>query len=173
MKYCLKSFEIPHKDILAIEWPGNIGITSFSLIHLQMKNYYISVFFNASIMCCSIREFLKFVYLVFTLSRSDFSLSLIQMFSCFVPGEIYWTKCATWTRIGCVSSTLQPTWKDTGSGEGSRIYSTHWGRDKMAAISQTTLSNPFSWMKMFELRITFHWSLLLWFQLTIFQHWFR
>ena len=27
---------------------------------------------------------------------------------------------------------------------------THWGRDKMAAISQTTLSNSFSWMKMFE-----------------------
>ena len=25
---------------------------------------------------------------------------------------------------------------------------THWGRDKMAAISQTTLSNAFSWMKM-------------------------
>ena len=25
---------------------------------------------------------------------------------------------------------------------------THWGRDKMAAISQTTFSNAFSWMKM-------------------------
>ena len=25
---------------------------------------------------------------------------------------------------------------------------THWGRDKMAAISQTTLSNTFSWMKL-------------------------
>ena len=25
---------------------------------------------------------------------------------------------------------------------------THWGRDKMAAVSQTTLSNAFSWMKM-------------------------
>ena len=24
---------------------------------------------------------------------------------------------------------------------------THWGRDKMAAIFQTTLSNAFSWMK--------------------------
>ena len=30
---------------------------------------------------------------------------------------------------------------------------THWGRDKMAAISQTTLSKPFSWMKMFEFRL--------------------
>ena len=25
---------------------------------------------------------------------------------------------------------------------------THWGQDKMAAVSQTTLSNAFSWMKL-------------------------
>ena len=50
---------------------------------------------------------------------------------------------------------------------------THWGRDKMAAISQTTLSNAFSWMKMLEFRLNFHWSLFLRFQLKIFQHWFR
>ena len=36
---------------------------------------------------------------------------------------------------------------------------THWGRDKMAAIFQTTFSNAFSWMKMFKLRLRFHWSL--------------
>ena len=35
---------------------------------------------------------------------------------------------------------------------------THWGRDKMAAISQTTLSNAFSWMKMYELRLRIRWS---------------
>ena len=50
---------------------------------------------------------------------------------------------------------------------------THWGRDKMAAISQTTLSNAFSWMKLLEFRLKFHWSLFLRAQLTIFQHWFR
>ena len=50
---------------------------------------------------------------------------------------------------------------------------THWGRDKMAAISQTMFSNAFSWMKMYEFRLKFHWSLFLRFQLTIFQHWFR
>ena len=49
---------------------------------------------------------------------------------------------------------------------------THWGRDKMAAFSQTTLSNAFSWMKMYKFRLRFHWSLLLRVQLTIFQHWF-
>ena len=46
---------------------------------------------------------------------------------------------------------------------------THWGRDKMAAIFQTT----FSWMKIYEFRSKFHWSLFLRVQLTIFQHWFR
>ena len=35
---------------------------------------------------------------------------------------------------------------------------THWGRHKMAAVSQTTLSNAFSWMKMLEFRLRFHWS---------------
>ena len=35
----------------------------------------------------------------------------------------------------------------------------HWGRDKMDAISQTTLSNTFSWMKMLEFRLKFHWEL--------------
>ena len=49
----------------------------------------------------------------------------------------------------------------------------HWGRDKMAAIFQTTFSNAFSWIKMYEFRLRFHWSLLLRVQLTIFQHWFR
>ena len=50
---------------------------------------------------------------------------------------------------------------------------THWGRDKMDAISQTTLSNAFLWMKMLEFWLKFHWSLFLRVQLTIFHHWFR
>ena len=50
---------------------------------------------------------------------------------------------------------------------------THWGRDKMAAILQTTLSSAFSWMKIFQFRLKFHWSLFIWVQLTTFQHWFR
>ena len=50
---------------------------------------------------------------------------------------------------------------------------THWGRDKMAAISQTTLSNAFSWIKMLEFRLGFRWSLFLRVQLIIIQHWFR
>ena len=38
---------------------------------------------------------------------------------------------------------------------------THWGRDKMAAILQTTYSNPFSWMKMYEFGFKFHCNLVL------------
>ena len=43
----------------------------------------------------------------------------------------------------------------------------------MAAISQMTSSIAFYWMKMFEFRLKFHWSVFLPIQLTIFQHWFR
>ena len=42
----------------------------------------------------------------------------------------------------------------------------------MVAIFQTTSSNAFSWIKMYEFRLRFHWSLFLRFQLTISQHWF-
>ena len=50
---------------------------------------------------------------------------------------------------------------------------THWGRDKMAAFSQTTLSNAFSWMKTLDFRLKIHWSLFLRVQIIIFQHCFR
>ena len=50
---------------------------------------------------------------------------------------------------------------------------THWGRDKMDDISQTTFSSAFSWIKIYEFRLKFHWGLFLRVQLTIFQHWFR
>ena len=43
---------------------------------------------------------------------------------------------------------------------------THWGWDKMAAISQTILSNAFSWMKMLENWLKFHQILFLSIQLT-------
>ena len=49
----------------------------------------------------------------------------------------------------------------------------HWGRDKMDAISQTTFSSAFSWMKMFEFWLKFHWNLFIRVKLTIFHYWFR
>ena len=54
-----------------------------------------------------------------------------------------------------------------------RYKLTHCGRDKMAANFLTTFSSSFSWMKMYEFRLSFHWSLFLRFQLTISRHWFR
>ena len=44
---------------------------------------------------------------------------------------------------------------------------THWGRDKMAAIFETTFLYAFSCMKMNDFQLKFHRSLLLRFQLTI------
>ena len=46
-------------------------------------------------------------------------------------------------------------------------------RRKMTAISQTTFSDAFSWMKIYEFRLTFIWNLFLRAQLSIFQYWFR
>ena len=50
---------------------------------------------------------------------------------------------------------------------------THWGWDKFATISQMSFSNAFSGMKMYKFCVRFHWSLLLRFELMIFQYWFR
>ena len=41
------------------------------------------------------------------------------------------------------------------------VLSTHWGRDKIDAISQKTFWNAFSWMKMNEFCLGFHWSMFL------------
>ena len=49
-------------------------------------------------------------------------------------------------------------------------FLTHWGRDKMVDISQTIFSSAFSWMKMYEFRLRFHWNLFPRVQFTIFQH---
>ena len=50
---------------------------------------------------------------------------------------------------------------------------THWARDKMAVIFQTTFLTAFPWMEMFEFRLKFHINLFLMVQLIILQHWFR
>ena len=50
---------------------------------------------------------------------------------------------------------------------------TRWGWNKLSAIFQTTFSNVFYWMTIYESQLRFHWNLFLMVQLTIFQHWFR
>ena len=49
---------------------------------------------------------------------------------------------------------------------------TPWGREKMAAISQSTFLIAFSSMKMFESRLKFYWNLFR-VQFTNSHHWFR
>ena len=48
--------------------------------------------------------------------------------------------------------------------------SMNWGREKMVVILQT-FWNAFSWMKMHEFRLIFHWILFLRVQLTIVHRW--
>ena len=61
---------------------------------------------------------------------------------------------------------------DEGKESDNLDSLTHWCQDKIATISQSTLSNTFSWMKMLEVGLKFHRSLFLSVQLKIFQHWF-
>ena len=53
------------------------------------------------------------------------------------------------------------------------LTSTHWGRDKMSASLQTTFSNAFSGLKLFEFRLKLHWRLSQRVTFTKCQHWFR
>ena len=82
---------------------------------------------------------------------------------CRIPGHVIQAK-----NMG-VPNKIQPT----PHHHYHHLPLTHWGRDKMAAISQTTFSNEFSWMIMYEYRLKCHWSLFIMVQLTISQHWFR
>ena len=50
---------------------------------------------------------------------------------------------------------------------------THWGWDKMDAISQTTFSRAFSSMKIVVFWLNFHWNMFARVQLTIIHHWFK
>ena len=58
-------------------------------------------------------------------------------------------------------------------GNDMVAVNTFQGRDTMAAISQTTHSSVFYWMKILEFGLKFHWSLFPKAGLMIFQHWFR
>ena len=70
-----------------------------------------------------------------------FSEHLVTLSHCIAPDQ--WNKRRIWKHAHLVSPL------------------THWGRDKMAAISHTTFSSAFSWMKMCEFRVNFLWSLFL------------
>ena len=85
---------------------------------------------------------------------------------CGWPGQ----EVQIWVIIVCKDEHLQGVMKQSVDSIMSLMP---WGLDKFAAISQTTFSNPFSWMKIYEFHLRFDWSLFLRFELTIYQHWFR
>ena len=100
---------------------------------------------------------------------------------CHSPFAQHWRQAFAY-RQGCsrglsmalvIGHVSYPTDSPAASRLGLCSSLTHWGRDKMDAISQTTVSNRFSWLKMYKFQLKFHWSLFLMVQLTIFQHWFR
>ena len=136
-------------------------------------------------------------YLLFSLSVYSWVVFLVILFQSFdthAQCENTCSQCAR--RYGCMTSAWGKCCTQFFMSNGrKRSYSndqvmeyvrlqrkvssvsietlTHQGRDKMDAISQTTFSNAFSWMKMYQFRLRFHWSLFPRVQLTIFQHWFR
>ena len=55
------------------------------------------------------------------------------------------------------------------SSQHQAIFSTHWGRAKMATNFLTTISNAFSSVKIYKFRLRFCWNLFPRVQLTIFQ----
>ena len=60
-----------------------------------------------------------------------------------------------------------------GSSNWDYKWLTQCDRDKIATIFHVTFSNGFSWMKMFEFRLKFCWSLFLRVLLTVSRHCFR
>ena len=58
------------------------------------------------------------------------------------------------------------------SNERTKVL-THWCRDNMAALSQMTFLNAFSWAQIYKFLLEFHRNVFLRVQLTIFQHWIR
>ena len=79
-----------------------------------------------------------------------------------------------------INTYINDPWRSTYSGmvlTSIRLHTpsrlTYWGRDKMVDISQMTLSNAFSWMKIFKCRLKCQWNSFLRVQLAILNHWFR
>ena len=120
-------------------------------------------------------HFRIYIYIYSTYSWDMYMRDTQNIITLFPNGWIYLLHSAMhhMSKSNHNRNTLQRPLGTTCCLKHSSSSSTHWGRDKMDAISQTILSNAFSWMKMLEFRLKFHWSLFLRVQLTIFQHWFR
>ena len=104
--------------------------------------------------------------------RGDFP---VQTVSKAEKASIWWRHHVSYGITGSING-FSPVWWLVIIQTNAVIFLAQWGRDKMAAISQTTYSNVFSWIEMLEFRLKFHWSLSLDVQLTnitTYQYWFR
>ena len=86
---------------------------------------------------------------------------------CNCMNKAYWI--SIWIRCTTYEIKWLAMWDNRGPVIAIYIYrtscgntkrrSTHWGRDKIAAISQTERLNALPWMEMFEFRLNFQWNL--------------
>ena len=88
-------------------------------------------------------------------------------------GILSFCRCSIKLRVLCLQPGDFVCYDSVDMAPRSEQDLTHWGRDKMAANSLTTISNAFSWIKIYKCRLRFHWSLFSRVQLTIFLHRFR
>ena len=82
--------------------------------------------------------------------------------------SLYWTILTPSSQ----SPITTAIWRCRKNFSRFHLRSKHWVRYKMAAFSQTTYSHEFSWMEIYEFRLTFHWHLFLKVKSTMFEHWF-
>ena len=110
------------------------------------------------------------------------SKSLYQHYFLFVPIQpqyllvsgMSWLFQSSLKRWNCLNSfPTSPVFSLMGNVHTNACLVNSLRPRQMDAISQTTFPSVFSWMKMYEFRLKFHWSLFLRVQLIIFQHWFR
>ena len=139
------SVNSPHK------WP-----VTRKCFHLIMTSWFHRI--STGLIAAEIFTFCQLVYFVLLFLHYMHTLSYISL------------------SIWSMDSNFRPPHKGKGKifpWQSWLFLLTYWGRDKMAAISQTTFSNAFSWMEMYEFRLLFQRSLFLGVKLPIFQHWFR
>ena len=145
---------------LSQSWPRSLspyGVTRPQWVNLKMNaSPYIYDIVNVIV---------QYFWILLVLDITHTIVNVLYVHICLVNSPIWIHRCCMYVTNMLLHVTVF---------HWSLIYPelTHWGRDKMTAIYQTILSNAFSWMKMYELRLQFHWILSPRVQLTIFQHWF-
>ena len=157
-----------------IPWLGGIWIYNWKAMNRQSMH----IFVNTQVAARYLEISLTILHDVTGCKEGNKYVIAMQLWTIEICSQhsAYW--CPKTVRCGNGRVTIMlvsqvplhyqdPFW----SAYGFRL--TPWGWKRMAAISQMTYSNAFSWMKMYKFCLRFHWSLFLRFELTIFQHWFR